>query len=42
MFVRCPNLTATKELPATTLAKQCYDGMFYGSNALTYVAPIRA
>ena len=38
MFSRCTSLTVAPELPATTLAKYCYDQMFSKCTSLT-VAP---
>ena len=35
MFNGCTGLTAAPELPATTLAANCYESMFYGCTGLT-------
>ena len=35
LFKNCNVLTSAPELPATTLAGNCYDGMFYGCTSLT-------
>ena len=35
MFPGCTSLTEAPELPATTLADDCYDGMFSGCTSLT-------
>ena len=35
MFHGCTSLTTAPELPATTLANQCYYNMFYGCTSLT-------
>jgi hypothetical protein len=35
MFKNCTSLTAAPALPATTLAVDCYSGMFYGCTSLT-------
>jgi hypothetical protein len=35
MFSRCTNLITAPELSATTLAANCYDGMFYNCTSLT-------
>ena len=35
MFYGCTNLTTAPELPATTLAGYCYDGMFRDCTSLT-------
>src|SRR5574344_2006953 len=35
MFNGCTSLTTAPELPATTLAEQCYSYMFNGCTALT-------
>ena len=35
MFYGCTSLTAAPELPATTLASQCYSSMFRGCTSLT-------
>ena len=35
MFRGCTSLTTAPELPATTLANQCYQFMFYGCSSLT-------
>ena len=35
LFSGCTSLTTAPELPATTLATSCYDGMFYECTALT-------
>jgi hypothetical protein len=37
MFYRCTNLRTAPELPATTLAKDCYVGMFYDCTNLNYI-----
>jgi hypothetical protein len=34
MFYGCSSLTTAPELPATTLANNCYQNMFYGTNVL--------
>ena len=39
MFYNCTSLTKAPELPATTLAKECYKEMFYGCTGLT-TAPV--
>lgn len=38
LFYGCKSLTTAPELPATTLAAYCYEGMFYNCDALT-IAP---
>ncbi|MBQ9138292.1 MAG: leucine-rich repeat protein [Alistipes sp.] len=38
LFLGCKSLTAAPELPATTLADDCYDSMFWNCTSLT-VAP---
>ena len=38
LFNNCVSLTTAPELPATTLAEYCYEGMFYDCYALT-IAP---
>ena len=35
LFIDCAVLTSAPELPATTLAKNCYDSMFSGCTSLT-------
>ena len=35
LFIDCTVLTSAPELPATTLAKNCYDSMFSGCTSLT-------
>jgi len=35
MFTYCSGLTSTPDLPATTLANECYTNMFYGCSSLT-------
>ena len=35
MFSFCTSLTSAPELPATTLANGCYEGMFEGCTSLT-------
>ena len=35
MFNGCSSLTQAPELPATTLASECYDGMFINCSSLT-------
>ena len=35
MFEDCTGLTTAPELPATTLASNCYESMFYGCTGLT-------
>jgi hypothetical protein len=37
MFYYCTNLTTAPELPATTLADDCYYYMFYNCNKLNYI-----
>ena len=37
MFSGCTSLTTAPELPATTLANYCYNGMFYGCSKLNYI-----
>ena len=37
MFYGCRSLTTAPELPATTLAQQCYRYMFYGCSKLNYI-----
>jgi hypothetical protein len=37
MFRECTSLTVAPELPATTLAKDCYDYMFEDCRSLNYV-----
>ena len=37
MFNDCTSLTTAPELPATTLANQCYKYMFYKCSNLNYV-----
>jgi hypothetical protein len=37
MFFKCYSLTTAPELPATTLASQCYQYMFDDCNNLNYV-----
>jgi hypothetical protein len=38
MFRGCTSLTTAPELPATTLASNCYHGMFQGCTSLAYIA----
>jgi hypothetical protein len=40
MFWGCTSLTTAPELPATTLANYCYEGMFHGCTSLTNVATV--
>jgi len=35
VFYGCKSLTTAPELPATTLANNCYNSMFYGCTSLT-------
>lgn len=42
MFFNCESLTATPELPATTLAYGCYSSMFSGCTSLTAVPELPA
>ena len=37
MFQGCTGLTSAPELPATTLANDCYNSMFQGCTGLNYV-----
>ena len=37
MFSGCTSLTTAPELPATTLATECYRNMFYGCTSLTSI-----
>ena len=37
MFYLCTSLTAAPELPATTLANNCYSYMFQGCSNLSYI-----
>ena len=37
MFWNCTSLTTAPELPATTLASECYSGMFNGCTSLNYI-----
>ena len=37
MFFDCTNLASASELPATTLADNCYQGMFYNCTKLSTV-----
>ena len=37
MFYRCTSLTTAPELPATTLATDCYRYMFYNCRNLNYI-----
>ena len=39
LFCNCTSLTTAPELPATTLAEECYRGMFQGCTSLT-TAPV--
>lgn len=38
MFVNCTSLTSALELPATTLASQCYAYMFQNCTSLNYIS----
>jgi hypothetical protein len=40
MFANCTSLTTAPELPATTLADECYNCMFNGCTSLTTVPKI--
>ena len=42
LFSRCESLTQTPQLPATTLAKDCYSGMFVGCTSLTQAPKLPA
>ena len=42
MFDGCSSLTIAPELPATTLAKYCYNYMFYNCTSLTTAPVLRA
>ena len=37
MFYGCKNLTTAPELPATTVADNCYSNMFNGCTKLNYI-----
>jgi hypothetical protein len=37
MFKGCTSPVTAPELPATTLAESCYNGMFYGCTSLNYI-----
>lgn len=37
MFIECTSLTTAPELPATTLVRLCYSGMFNSCSKLNYV-----
>ena len=37
MFSGCTSLTTAPDLPATTLATECYSYMFSGCGSLTYI-----
>ena len=37
MFSKCTNLTQAPELPATTLAEECYNNMFSGCTKLSRI-----
>ena len=37
MFYACPLFTTAPELPVTTLARNCYEEMFYGCSSLNYI-----
>jgi hypothetical protein len=37
MFAGCTGLTTAPELPATTLADKCYNGMFYSCTNLNHI-----
>ena len=42
LFNECKVLTSAPELPATTLAENCYVGMFYGCTSLTSAPELKA
>ena len=42
MFYGCTSLTDAPELPATTLANNCYSSMFYGCTSLTAAPELKA
>lgn len=42
MFSGCTSLTTAPELPAETLAAECYLGMFYGCTSLTTAPELKA
>ena len=42
LFKDCAVLTSAPELPATTLADECYDGMFMGCTSLTSAPELKA
>ena len=42
LFKECSVLTSAPELPATTLADECYVGMFYGCTSLTSAPELKA
>ena len=42
LFKKCSVLTSAPELPATTLADECYVGMFYGCTSLTSAPELKA
>ena len=42
LFNECKVLTSAPELPATTLADNCYVGMFYGCTSLTSAPELKA
>ena len=42
LFNECKVLTSAPELPATTLAENCYVGMFYGCTSLTAAPELKA
>ena len=42
LFDGCSVLTSAPELPATTLADECYVGMFYGCTSLTSAPELKA
>ena len=42
LFNECKVLTSAPELPATTLADNCYVGMFYGCTSLTAAPELKA
>ena len=42
LFKDCAVLTSAPELPATTLADFCYNGMFYGCTSLTATPELKA
>lgn len=39
MFYKCSNLTSGVKLPATTLSKGCYEGMYYGTGITSCTLP---